>query len=323
MTTRVKLKPERKRAEKKVSTFTDLALRRLKPPKDRQLLIWDKGQRGLALLVSPGGTKCFRALFKLNGQWISTAIGRFGEMVADANPKKENVQIGRARDITADYRAKAANGIDPRDKPKPATIMTYGAVVEEFVEKYAKPNQRTWPQTQRVLLHNCKSWLDRDITTITKKDALTLLYGFIADGKGSTAGQTKAWLKKLWRWAWDFGYVAAPIMDPIRLNFARGVRDRCFKDTELKAIWSACDKLEPVEAGYVKLLVLLAPRKTALVNMRRSDLDSTDDPTLWTTPFEYTKSRKTSKQRTYKTQLRPYARRILKGGLKVGNDERV
>jgi len=200
-----KSKPERERAERNVWTFTDLALRRLKAPKNRQLLHWDQGQRGLALLVSPGGTKCFRASFKLHGQWLSTAIGRFGEMVADANPKKENVQIGRAREITADYRAKAANGVDPRDKPKPASVMTYAAVVDEFVEKYAKPNQRTWQQTQRVLLRNCKEWLDRDIATITKKDALTLLYGFIADGQGAKAGQTKAWLKKLWRWAWDFG----------------------------------------------------------------------------------------------------------------------
>ena len=46
--------------------------------------------------------------------------------------------------------------------------------------------------------------------------------------------------------------------------------------------------LEAVEAGYLKLLVLLAPRKSALANMRRIDLNSTDDPTLWVTPFEYT-----------------------------------
>jgi hypothetical protein len=58
----------------------------------------------------------------------------------------------------------------------------------------------------------------------------------------------------------------------------------------------------PIAGSYVKLLVLLAPRKTALAGMRRSDLDDIDNPTLWTTPFELTKSKKSaSKKRVYLT----------------------
>jgi hypothetical protein len=62
------------------------------------------------------------------------------------------------------------------------------------------------------------------------------------------------------------------------------------------------------------MLVLLAPRKTALAGMRRSDLDDIDNPTLWTTPFELTKSKKSaSKKRVYLTPLPALAQRIVKG----------
>jgi len=65
--------------------------------------------------------------------------------------------------------------------------------------------------------------------------------------------------------------------------------------------------------------VLLAPRKTALAGMRRSDLDDIDNPTLWTTPFELTKSKKSaSKKRVYLTPLPALAQRIVKGLPKGG-----
>jgi hypothetical protein len=96
---------ERQRAPKNTRAFTDLAIRRLKPPAHGQELYWDEGCPGLALLVG-ARTKTFRVQFKLNGQYVMATIGRFGEMVPDA-PNKENVQLGKARDIAADWRAKA------------------------------------------------------------------------------------------------------------------------------------------------------------------------------------------------------------------------
>jgi hypothetical protein len=63
------------------------------------------------------------------------------------------------------------------------------------------------------------------------------------------------------------------------------------------------------------LLILLAPRKTALASLRWSHFDSPDNPTLWTTPWELTKSRKkvSKRKREYLTPLPPLAQRIIKG----------
>ena len=145
---------QRQREKAARKPFTDLGIRRLKPPKSGEELIWDEVQKGLSLLVSSGGTKTFRATFKLNGQWQSCAIGRFGEMDANGNPKQENLQIGKAREITAKYRALAKEGTDPREQQQEQTASdkkTYGAVVDQFIKEYAKPRQRTWDQTERIL----------------------------------------------------------------------------------------------------------------------------------------------------------------------------
>jgi integrase len=62
----------------------------------------------------------------------------------------------------------------------------------------------------------------------------------------------------------------------------------------------------------------MAPRKTALACMRYGDLDNAKNPTRWTTPFEFTKSKKSlspdqQRQRKYETPLPPLAVRIIKG----------
>jgi integrase len=117
--------------------------------------------------------------------------------------------------------------------------------------------------------------------------------------------------------------VPVNMMEKVAIGVDHRVRDRVYNDDEVRATWQAADKLGPVEGSYIKLLILLAPRKSALAAMRRSDLDSLDNPTLWTTPHELVKAKKTaSRKRVYLTPLPPLAQRLIKGLLK-GDDDRV
>jgi integrase len=283
----------------------------LKVPKRGQRLHWDagaKGQLGLSVLLSAGGTKTYRATFYLNRQPVSAKIGRVGEM-----------DLGAARELTREYRKLAAAGSDPRQPKKDAATL-YEDVVEQFIEHYAKPRQRTWDQTAKVL-KNCTPLLKQPMETITKKDVRDLLRGFIKDRHPYMAAVTRAWLKKLWRWAYEEDLVSTPLMEGVRIDFEKRSRDRVYSAAEIKAIWTAASQLDAIEAGYIKLLILLAPRKTALACMRRSHLDDPDQSTLWTTPFELTKSRKaSSKKRVYLTPLPALAQRIIKGLPKDARD---
>ena len=288
--------------------------------------IWDtgtNGQRGLSVLLSSGGTKTFLVTFYLNGRPVTAKLGRFGD-----------ISLQAARALASAYRAKAQEGIDPRPlrvkgQPKvrermeeatPESGNLYRTVVEQFIELHAKPKQRSWDATARALLKSVpQEWLDRDFTTITRRDALAMVDQLVKDGHGPKAKVTVAWLRKLWRWAFEREIVATPIMDAVKVQYQKRVRDRTFDDAEIKAIWQAAEQLTAAEAAFVKLALLLAPRKTALAAMKWDDIDSA--AALWTTPPEYTKSRKTSLPRRYLTPLPPLAQRILKGLPK--SDERV
>ena len=168
-------------------------------------------------------------------------------------------------------------------------------MVEQFIEHYAKPRQRTWNQTA-LILKNCTPLLKQPMETIAKKDVRDLLRGFINDGHPYKAAVTRAWLKKLWRWAFEEDLVSTPLMEGVRIDFEKRSRDRVYSAAEIKTI--SASQLGAIEGNFIKLLMLLAPRKTALACMRRSHLDDPDHPSLWTTPFELTKARKDQLQET-------------------------
>ena len=166
--------------------FTDMWLRALKQ-KAKQYVVWDHvskrgiGQIGLSVLVSPGGTKRFRALYYVNGKAMAKKLGRVGEM-----------DLGTARKLTAELRGMASEGRDPKEEERKARVkvaeaQTFGEIADLFIENFAKPRQRTWDQTERVLKTTCEAWLEKPIGTITKADAYTLLEGFVAEGKPAKA----------------------------------------------------------------------------------------------------------------------------------------
>ncbi len=313
-------KVERKKARSTGGkTFTELSLRKLQTPTVGQKLYWDApgkkgiGQLGLSVLVSAGkGTKTFRSTFYLHGKRIDRKLGRVGEL-----------DLSTARELTREDRKQAAQGVDPRQptQQEQRDKRSFGYVVEQFIEHYAKPRQRTWDQTAYILKSNCRPLLNKTMESISKQEVRELLRGFIADGHPYKARVTQSWLKKLWRWAAQEDFVSNPMMEAVSIEYEKRSRERVYSDAEIAACWHAASQLDPIESAYVKLLILLAPRKTALACMRRSQLDDADNPTLWTTPFELTKSKKSSpKKREYKTPLPPLAQRILKGLARSDSD---
>ena len=192
---------KRPRRAPRTMEFTELGLKRMnvrkavaKAGKASQVQIWDtgtNGQRGLSVLLSSGGTKTFLVTFYLNGRPVTAKLGRFGDLSLQA-----------ARALASAYRAKAQEGVDPRPlrvkgrsqqvgrheqahEGQGAAVAgnLYQHVVADFIELHAKPNQRTWDATRRALLKSVpQEWLNRDITTITKRDALALVDQLVKDG---------------------------------------------------------------------------------------------------------------------------------------------
>jgi integrase len=190
---------------------------------------------------------------------------------------------------------------------------TYGAIVDRFIELYAKPRQRTWHNTERALKAWCKPWLNKPINEITKIDAYDLIEGYVAEGKHAKAAVTQAWVKTFWRWAYQRDLVTDAVMEKVAVECQKRTRNKTYSEDEIIAAWRASNRLDVITRAYFKLLILLAPRKGALAQMRWCDLNA--EVTVWTTPPEWvkqSKKRASEKKRTYVTPLPLLAQRVLK-----------
>lgn len=344
-------KPEKidevKRESPKRLKLTAAVLRSLKRPRKGYTQYWDHGtgaELGLSVMVGPN-TMTFRSTFPLHGRYASRKLWRVGRKVSDQmledhyyekyeGQKYERLNAAQREDARLELEVELARAEVRNDRataegnkdPRRALVKksrVYEDVVDRYIDDVAKEQQRSWEQTRHALKHHCTDWLKRPIATITEEDATELLEGLKKSGRERTAQLTLTWLKALWEWAWKKKLVAdRDVMARVDLSLKpkRKRPAKVFTDDEIKAIWSAADKLDPVRRDYVKLLVLLAPRKNELTGMRRSELDDIDNPRTWTTPLERTKSKATVEKREYVTPLPPLAQRILKARLRDEKD---
>jgi integrase len=299
------------RKSERTVRFTDLGLRKLKPHRSKQVLYYDKVQKGLSILVSPGGTKTFRSTYMLNGKWCTRSIGRLGENTTERSRSDDGWSVKVAREQAELDRGLAKEGKDPKAhhaeeaRRRVADGFTYREAVALFVDKHCKPRQRSWTQTEGHLLRHLEGWYERPVAAITADDLREVRDRLNEAGKERAASLAIAWIKSLWGFLEEEGKQVDPrVFDKVRNRGSDTDKreQRVYSDDEVKAIWEASAKLSVEECAYVRLTMLLAPRKTALAFAKWGDLDLAAE--IWTTPAELVKQRKTIKRpRTYRTPL--------------------
>src|SRR5688572_12530379 len=134
-------------AKRNRKAFTEQNVRALKPKKMKQYLIWDEGTgaaRGLAILVSPTGTKSYRAAYYFPGSPKAhfMHLGRVGELsLADARKRCEEA------------RAAARRSEDPKSDA-PTNSETFTATVQSYIkhEQIGRQGNKSAEQTKAVIL---------------------------------------------------------------------------------------------------------------------------------------------------------------------------
>ena len=127
------------------STFlTDLAVRNLQPQPGKQVDHYDSKIRGLAVRVSPKGTKAFIVWYRMGGKGHRLKLGTFPTMT-----------LAEARQRAQQALVRVADGHDPAAEKQRARAeyhgKLFGAVADDFVETYAKRETRGWAETERLL----------------------------------------------------------------------------------------------------------------------------------------------------------------------------
>ena len=154
--------------------FSDRLLQSIKPPPagERPLDLWDDVVRGLGFRVGHSGSRTFHTMVRVHGRQVRQVIGPYPA-----------VKLKEAREEAGEIIRQARKGVNPREERRRvrreaerAQRDTFALVVEDFIEKYAKPRNRRWADTDRTFKVNViPAWGTRPIASITRREVIYLL----------------------------------------------------------------------------------------------------------------------------------------------------
>lgn len=257
--------------------LTQAAVDKVGPPAAGRIELFDTHLPGFGLRVSAGGHKAWVLFYRIGKRQRRYTVGTLASI-----PKVEDAR-DRARELLRDV----ARGIDPadtRDAEPAGPPVTVKELAADFIERYAKPRNRSWHTTERRLaLHVLPTWGKRDAASITRRDVRALLDAL----SSMLANRVLAAVRKLFNWAVEREVLTiAPTMG-VKAPGKEIARERVLSDDELAAVWRATEGLGDVAAAFVRLLVLTGQRRDEVAGMRWADVNL--DKKLWTLPREFTK----------------------------------
>jgi len=278
--------------------LTQAAVEKVRPPADGRIELFDTHLPGFGLRVSAGGHKAWVLFYRVGKRQRRYTVGTFAAL-----PKVEDARE-RARELLRDV----ARGIDPADataaEPPPPPV-TVRALAADFIERHAKPRNRTWRGTERILaLHVLPTWGERAVGGITRRDVRDLLDRLADQGHPVVANRVLAAVRKMFNWAVEREALPAAPTAGVKAPGKETQRERVLDDAELRAVWRAAEGVGGVAGAFVRLLILTGQRRDEVARMRWVDLDL--DKRVWTLPREMTKA-----DRTHEVPLAPLAVEVL------------
>jgi len=262
--------------------LTQAAVDKISPPKAGRKEHFDKHLPGFGLRVSKTGAKSWVVFYRVAGKQRRYTIGTLATYpkVEDARDRAREIQQAAERgiDLAAEKAAAASRQPD-----------TIAEVVTLFIERYAKPKNRSWRTTeQRLLSHVVPKWGTRDILSITRRNMIELLDGMVDAGKPIAANRVLAAVRKMFNWAVERDIIKVSPITRVQAPGKEDSRERVLTDDELGRVYAAAEREGGITGAFVRALVLTGQRRTEVATMRWSDVDLAKN--VWTLPQMATKA---------------------------------
>jgi Arm DNA-binding domain/Phage integrase central domain/Phage integrase family len=267
------------------TVLTDIAVRNLKPSAGRQVDVYDSKIRGLAVRISPMGTKAFVVWYRIGSKARRLTLGRFPTM-----------SLGEARKRAQEALLQVADGKDPAaEKQRSRTDYDgklFGPLVDEFIETYAKRKTRRWRETEQVLKREFVSrWGSWPIQTVSRQDVTKVLNAIVDRGAPSAANGALAIIRRMFSWTLEQGHLDRSPCFGVKAPSKLTSRDRVLTNAELVRVWGAAEMMGYPFGHIIQLLILTAQRRNEVTGMRWVELDLGKG--TWTIPPERTKPGRT------------------------------
>lgn len=287
-------------------TLTDLQVKAIRPPPEgKRLLVPDPECAGHYVRVTDKGKKTFFVVARRpGGTQLWREVGGRGRGAASV------LALAEARDLARE----GIKAIKRGEEPWPEVIApdTFGTIAARFIAEYARPRNRSWEQTDKILARLVlPQWKNRLIGSLTRRDVIELVDTVAAERGGIMANRTLAAVRKLFNWAARKDIITATPAADVGAPAPETPRDRVLTGPELVEVWRVADP-------YVRLLILTAQRRSETAAMRWADLDLESNAPAWTIPADMAKNGK-----AHIVPLPPEAVAILKGIDRIKDSELV
>jgi integrase len=274
-------------------SLTAASVEKHKPHPYQRREIPDGRMPGLYLLVQPSGAKSWALRYRYAGRPRKLTIGPYPAFdLGDARQAAQEAlqRVQRGGDPAREKRLERRRSAEASDD--------FESVVRLFLERYAKPKNRSWREVARFLglvpskddpntLLAVKDglvakWRERKIGDIRRADIIILLDDIFDRGAPIVANRMLAHVRKVFNWAIERDLVAANPCAGVKPRAPEKSRDRVLSDDELKAVWQAAGAMRWPFGPIVQLLILTGQRREEVAGMRWSELSL--DKKLWTLP---------------------------------------
>ena len=240
---------------------------------------------GLYLAVEPTGTKSWVLRCRRDGVSKRITLGRAGD---------KGLTLTAARHAAAAARHRIEQGAEPA-APRRTNSANQDAgdrietAAASFLELHAyrktrKSTARAAERTfNRLVL---PAWRGRSIHDIRRRDVIDLVER-IATDRPYLANRTIGVLSKFFNWLCARDLIAVSPVTGVERPHKEEVRNRTLSDTELRALWVACEGEGPFGQA-LRLLVLTGTRRNEVSHLKWSEIDA--DRRLWSLPAARSKN---------------------------------
>ena len=254
--------------ENNMEQFTDKMIKALKA-KDH---IYDvREQNGFTIRVFPSGVKSWAFLYTYNGRKRRMTLGNYKTMsLAEARIKHGDA-----------YKMLKSEDKDPAqvqqlEKAENRDSSTVNGLIDEYIEKWAKPRKRSWKEDKRVLDRDVKPiWGKRKAKDITKRDVVILLEDIVKRGAPIAANRAFACIRRMFNFAVERDIITGTPCTTIKAPSKENQRDRCLTTDEIKSFWRAME-IAPMSAATkiaLKLQLVTAQRKGEILGAEWNEID--------------------------------------------------
>jgi integrase len=148
--------------------------------------------------------------------------------------------------------------------------------IVSFLERhaYAKTRRSTAEKAERIFNREVvPRWRGRKLSDIRKADVIELVEDIAASGRGYLANRVLAQLSKFFNWLVARDVLAISPVTRVEKPFKEKVRTRLLEDTELRALWLACESDGPFGQA-LRVLMLTGARRDEVSRMRWDEIDA-------------------------------------------------